>query len=127
MTSSDSGSVYARAAAWYQEHLGLDVEGWGSTNGASFAPADMPANSFTVWGAFPADTEYFGDAQQGFMLNLVVDDLDAALTNVAEGGAEVVPDREEHDYGRFGWFQDPEGNRVELWEPPAELPAEDAG
>lgn len=116
----------AALAAWYQEHLGLDIEGWGGTSGTSFAPADMPPNSFTVWGAFPAATEYFGDARQAFMLNFVVDDLDAALANVAAGGAEVVPNKEEHDYGRFGWFEDPEGNRVELWEPPAELPAEGA-
>jgi predicted enzyme related to lactoylglutathione lyase len=115
----------AGLAAWYQEHLGLDVEGWGATSGASFPPAGMPENSFTVWGAFPADTTYFGDAQQAYMINLVVDDLDAALKNVAAGGAEIVADREEHDFGRFGWFEDPEGNRVELWEPPTELPEDD--
>jgi predicted enzyme related to lactoylglutathione lyase len=126
------GGVFFRSenpavlAAWYQEHLGLDVDDWGGTSGTSFAPADMPPNSFTVWGAFPAATEYFGDARQAFMLNFVVDDLDAALANVAAGGAQVVPEKEEHDYGRFGWFEDPEGNRVELWEPPAELPAEEA-
>jgi len=106
-------------AAWYEKHLGLEVEGWGNTCGASFPPSAMPENAFTVWGAFPAGTEYFGDMQQAWMLNLVVDDLDAALTNVAEGGARVVPEREEHDYGRFGWFEDPDGNRVELWQPPA--------
>jgi predicted enzyme related to lactoylglutathione lyase len=94
------------------------VESWGSTRGASFSPSAMPENGFTVWGAFNADTEYFGDMQQAWMLNLVVDDLDAALANVAAGGAQVVPEREEHDYGRFGWFEDPEGNRVELWQPP---------
>jgi len=51
------------------------------------------------------------------MFNLVVDDLDGALVQVAEGGAEVVGDIQEEDYGRFGWFVDPEGNKVELWEP----------
>jgi len=111
-----------RLAAWYRDHLGLDTEDWGGTNGASFGPADMPPNSFTVWGAFSKNTEYFGDSGQSFMLNLVVDDLDAALANVAEGGCEVIPETEDHDYGRFGWFVDPDGNRVELWEPPATLP-----
>jgi predicted enzyme related to lactoylglutathione lyase len=48
----------------------------------------------------------------------VVDDLDAALANVAAGGAAVLEEREEHDFGRFGWFIDPDGHRVELWEPP---------
>ena len=126
------GGVFFRSADpeklgnWYKEHLGFDTEGWGSTNGASFAPYDMPPNSFTVWGAFAADTEYFGDQQQAFMINLVVDDLDAALANVAAGGATVIPETEDHDYGRFGWFEDPDGNRVELWQPPSESPDTEA-
>ncbi|NCF64111.1 MAG: VOC family protein [Gammaproteobacteria bacterium] len=107
-----------RLGDWYAEHLGFEVEAWGDTRGSSFSPADMPANSFTVWSAFAADTEYFGSSGQAYMINLVVDDLDAALKNVAVGGAEVLDDREEHDFGRFGWFVDPDGNRVELWEPP---------
>lgn len=111
-----------RLAGWYKEHLGLTVEDWGGTNGASFSPVDMPKNSFTVWGAFKKETEYFGESGQSYMINLVVDDLDAALTNVEAGGCEVVPEREEHDFGRFGWFVDPDGNRVELWEPPEKLP-----
>ncbi len=76
------------------------------------------AKSFTVWSAFAADTEYFGSSVQAYMINLVVDDLDAALENVAAGGAEVLEHREEQDFGRFGWFVDPDGRRVELWEPP---------
>ena len=82
----------------------------------------MPANAFTVWGAFAADTEYFGDHQQSFMINLVVDDLDKALANVEKAGGEVIPEKEEHDFGRFGWIVDPDGNRVELWEPPSKMP-----
>jgi predicted enzyme related to lactoylglutathione lyase len=103
---------------WYAEHLGLSIESWGSTQGTSFAPGDMPPGSFTVWSVFAANTEYFGASGQSHMINLVVDDLDAALANVLAGGAEVLPDREEHDYGRFGWFVDPDGNRVELWQAP---------
>jgi len=78
----------------------------------------MPKHGFTVWSAFAKDTEYFGDSGQSYMINLVVDDLDAALANVAAGGAHVLPEREEQDFGRFGWFVDPDGNRVELWQPP---------
>lgn len=110
----------ARLGAWYAEHLDLQIENWGQTHGTSFSPADMPASGFTVWSAFSADTEYFGTSGQGHMINLVVDDLDAALNNVRSGGAEVLEEREEHDFGRFGWFVDPDGNRVELWEPPEE-------
>jgi predicted enzyme related to lactoylglutathione lyase len=111
-----------RLGGWYREHLGLGIESWGDTNGTSFSPKDMPENSFTVWGAFSGDTKYFGDSGQSYMINLVVDDLDAALANVAAGGGEVIPEKEEHDFGRFGWFVDPDGNRVELWEPPEQLP-----
>jgi len=108
----------ARLGTWYQEHLGFQVEEWGDTRGTSFSPADMPPGSFTVWSAFAARTEYFGPSGQGYMINLVVDDLDAALERVAAGGAQVLEEREDHDFGRFGWFVDPDGNRVELWEPP---------
>lgn len=112
----------ARLAAWYQQTLGLACEAWGNTHGTSFSPEAMPVNAFTVWSAFAADTEYFGDLRQVFMINLVVDDLDAALANVEAAGGRVIPEKEEHDFGRFGWIEDPDGNRVELWEPPASLP-----
>ncbi len=115
----------AALAAWYSRHLGINMESWGSTQGTSFPPADMPEHAFTVWSMFQQDTEYFGEKSQAFMFNLVVDNLDKALQRVALGGAEVLPDREEHDFGRFGWFVDPDGHRVELWEPPTELPADD--
>lgn len=102
---------------WYAQYLGLQVESWGTMHGTNFAPEDMPGNSFTVWSAFAADTEYFGQSGQVYMINLVVDDLDAALENVKGGGAVVLEEREQHDFGKFGWFVDPDGNRVELWEP----------
>lgn len=105
---------------WYADTLGLQIENWGDTHGTSFAPSDMPPMAFTVWSAFAANTKYFGESSQGYMINLVVDDLDAALKNVGAGGGQVLEDREEHDFGRFGWFVDPDGNRVELWEPPPE-------
>lgn len=112
----------ARLAGWYKDALGLNIEAWGTTHGTSFSPGAMPANSFTVWSTFAADTEYFGPSGQSYMINLVVDDLDAALTNVQVAGGEVIPEKEEHDFGRFGWIVDPDGNRVELWEPPEKMP-----
>jgi len=134
MTSKEKGKVLGvggvffrspdpgRLAGWYRDTLGLETESWGATHGTSFSPEAMPANSFTVWSAFAADTEYFGDRRQSFMINLAVDDLDAALANVREAGGKVIPEKEEHDFGRFGWFIDPDGNRVELWEPPEKMP-----
>jgi len=111
----------ARLANWYRDTLGLGIEAWGTTYGTSFSPKAMPANSFTVWSTFSADTEYFGASGQSFMINLVVDDLDAALGNVKAAGGQVIPEKEEHDFGRFGWIVDPDGNRVELWEPPEKI------
>jgi predicted enzyme related to lactoylglutathione lyase len=115
----------AKLAAWYQQALGIAVESWGDTQGTSFSPAEMPPNAFTVWSVFSENTEYFGPSGQGFMINLVVDDLDAALKRVALAGGEVLPNREDADFGHFGWFVDPDGNRVELWEPPAQMPDEE--
>lgn len=111
---------------WYRETLGLDIEDWGTTLGAAFSPEQMPQHAFTVWSAFASDTEYFGKASQSFMVNLIVDDLDLALANVKASGAKVLPEREDHDYGRFGWVVDPDGNRLELWEPPATMPENDS-
>ena len=102
---------------WYQKWLGVPVESaWG---GATFKPDHMPPGGYSVWSPFPADTKYFAPAEQSFMMNLVVDDLDGVLAQVSEGGAEIVGEIEESDFGRFGWFLDPEGSKVELWQPPA--------
>jgi len=98
---------------WYARWLGVPVEHpWG----ASFQPADLPGKAVGVWAPFKQDTDYFA-SDKTYMFNLVVDDLDGALAQVKEGGAEVVEKIEEMEYGRFGWFFDPEGNKVELWEP----------
>jgi predicted enzyme related to lactoylglutathione lyase len=99
--------------AWYQRWLGLQSEGQAVT----FSPTVMPPAGKTVWAPFPAATDYFQPSSKEFMFNLVVDNLDEALTQVREGGAEIVGSVEESDYGRFGWFLDPEQNKVELWEP----------
>jgi len=99
---------------WYQEWLGVPLQPHGS---ALFTPDSMPEGGGTVWSPFPHDTEYFGPTQQQYMINLIVDDLDEALEQVQRGGAELAGEIEEYDYGRFGWFLDPEGHKVELWEP----------
>jgi predicted enzyme related to lactoylglutathione lyase len=103
-----------KLGAWYQKWLGVPVE---PPYGASFRPGDAPPGGFTVWGPFRQQTEYFNPSRREFMFNLMVDDLDGALAQVREGGAEIVGEIMEEDYGRFGWFMDPDGNKVELWEP----------
>lgn len=115
------GGVFFRAAdqkalgAWYQKWLGLPVE---HPYGASLQHAQLSGAGYSVWAPFPADTTYFGESGQAYMINLMVDDLPGALAQVREGGADVVPETEESEFGHFGWFVDPAGNRVELWQPP---------
>ena len=98
---------------WYARSLGMEFEEWGT----AYYPGTMPANGQTVWSAFPATTNYFAPANKDFMFNLIVDNLEEALKQVKEGGAEVIGNIEKLEYGLFGWFMDPDGNKVELWEP----------
>ncbi|UGQ45886.1 VOC family protein [Massilia endophytica] len=97
---------------WYSEHLGLPGEDY-----VAFEPSAMPPGGSTVFSAFKDDTDYFAPSSQPFMFNLVVDDLDGALKQVQAGGAELLGAREDYDYGSFGRFLDPDGNKVELWQP----------
>lgn len=107
-----------RLMQWYHEHLGIESE----AGGASFhwrERNDPTREGFTVWNAFPHDTAYFRPSSKPFMFNFRVADLDALLTELRAAGVQVDQRTEEYSYGRFGWIMDPEGNRVELWEPPA--------
>jgi predicted enzyme related to lactoylglutathione lyase len=106
-----------KLSAWYKKWLDVPAHPeWG----ASFTPDAVPAGGFTVWAPFTSDTTYFEPSTSSFMINLMVDDLEGALAQVAEGGAEVVGEVQDEPYGKFGWFIDPDGNKVELWEPKAE-------
>lgn len=105
----------AALAAWYKQHLGFDIDP--SYGGCSFKPTEMPSAGATVWAPFKQDTEYFKPSSKTYMINLVVDDLQAALQQVGAAGAELVGEPESYDYGDFGWFMDPAGNKVELWQP----------
>ena len=99
---------------WYKDYLGILVD---PPNGSIFYPDQMPERGFTVWAPFKDSTTYFEPSKRDFMFNLVVDNLTEALKQIKAGGGELIGEIEEHDYGRFGWFVDPEGNKVELWEP----------
>jgi predicted enzyme related to lactoylglutathione lyase len=116
------GGVFLRAAdpeklyAWYEHHLGIKRTEEGAFAFFSEGPREMAVLAF-----FPLDTTYFGPGKQQAMLNLRVDDLDAVLEKLRAACADIDPKREDYDYGRFAWFNDPEGNRVELWQPPGTL------
>jgi predicted enzyme related to lactoylglutathione lyase len=123
------GGVFLRArdpkalTAWYAQHLGIALSEYG---GATFLWSDeVPATTgMTTWNLFPQDTKHFGpgkeDGPQQAMINYRVDDLEALLTQLAAANVPIDPHRESADYGHFAWITDPEGNRLELWQPLAE-------
>ncbi len=111
-----------RLYQWYSRWLGLPVQTEAGMTFVAFLPHSMPRNGYTVWSAFEAKTTYFSPSDNEFMFNLVVDDLEEALRQVRAGGAQVVGEVEKSEYGQFGWFMDPDGNKVELWQPPESLP-----
>lgn len=104
--------------AWYRKHLGIDVQSWG---GAAFQWTDAsgaPAGGTTIWSVGPADGEHFAPSRSPFMVNYRVDDLHALVAALKAEGCDVLPKIEESEYGKFAWVMDPEGNKVELWQPP---------
>jgi predicted enzyme related to lactoylglutathione lyase len=102
---------------WYREHLGIESESWG---GFSFYWRDDPRSSdgHTVWSVFAHDTKYFDPSSAPFMINFRVENLDWLLAQLRSEGVDVDLRIEESEFGKFGWIMDPEGNRIELWEPP---------
>jgi len=120
------GGLFFKAAdpekmyAWYEKHLGLKRGAEGAVIFSWRNPDDPGKEGMTVWSIFPKTTTYFNPSRASFMMNFRVADLDGLLQALREEGVEVDPHREDYDYGRFAWIMDPEGNRIELWEPPRE-------
>jgi predicted enzyme related to lactoylglutathione lyase len=119
------GGVFFKArdpkalSAWYQTHLGMDVQEWGGVV-FQWAGKDNPAGvGTTIWSPFKDDTSYFSPGTAPFMLNYRVEDLHALLQALKAEGCQVEDRVEESEYGKFGWVIDPEGNKLELWQPPA--------
>ncbi len=103
---------------WYEEHLGLDVNY--DFNCSSFMWRDMAKDQpggYTVLSLFASDTKYFAPSDAPFMINLCVDDLDGMLDRLRKAGAKVEDKVLEESNGRFGYAYDPEGIKLELWEP----------
>ncbi len=104
--------------AWYQKHLGIDVQAWGGT---AFRWADAegkPTAGTTVWSIGDATGEYFAPSKASFMINYRVADLQGVLAALRAEGCNVMDKTDDSEYGKFGWVLDPEGNKVELWQPP---------
>lgn len=105
-------------AAWYSKHLGIDFKGglytvWPFNNGDG---SERPG--YNVFSFFKEDSDYFKPGQGQVMINFIVKDLFGLLSVLKEEGVEVVGEPMDEEYGKFGWVMDPEGNKIELWEPP---------
>ena len=106
----------AALAAWYQKHLGMTLESFG---GAILRWPDDKAEDrgLTVWHIAERDTQWFSPSSSSFMINYRVDDLDEMLGQLRAGGVSIIKGPESHENGKFAWIMDPDGNKVELWQP----------
>jgi len=119
LKSKDPQAMYA----WYEKHLGIQPEhGTVSFNWRETENPDK--EGMTIWALFPENTTYFAPSASPFMMNFRVDNLDELLRTLRTEGVQVDDKVEAHEYGKFGWIMDPEGNRIELWEPPSDRPSE---
>ena len=119
------GGVFFKSAnrdqmrEWYAKHLGLADKGGGAM--LPWREHDDPQKEHvTVWTIFPNSTDYFSPGQP-FMVNYIVDDMDALLGRLKQEGVKIDPKRMDESYGRFAWIYDPDGNKIELWQPSAKL------
>ncbi len=112
------GGVFLKArdpkalSRWYAEHLGIPVQ-----DGGSLAFEGPESAGMTVFAHFPDNTKYFGEGAQQAMINFRVDNMDELLERLTAAGVRIDPKRDDAPYGKFAWIWDPEGNRVELWQP----------
>jgi catechol 2,3-dioxygenase-like lactoylglutathione lyase family enzyme len=114
------GGVFFKAkdpkalASWYRDVLGRPLQAWGGAALRYDAPQHPPA---LIWTAFPATTSYFAPSTSDFMINYAVDEIDAFLARLREKGVTILKRVDDDPNGRFAWILDPEGNKIELWEP----------
>ena len=113
-TKSDQKTL----ASWYEKHLGLKLEEWG---GAILRwPEDKaPDRGTTVWHVAEKDSQWFSPSESSFMINYRVDDLEELVAQLRKDGIEIVKGPDVDENGKFAWILDPDGNKVELWQPTA--------
>jgi catechol 2,3-dioxygenase-like lactoylglutathione lyase family enzyme len=121
------GGVFFKSAnrdqmrEWYSKHLGLADKGGGAM--LPWREHDDPQKEHvTVWTVFPASTDYFNPSHAPFMINYIVDDLDALLDRLKQEGVKIDAKRMNESYGRFAWIYDLDGNKIELWQPASAKP-----
>jgi len=104
---------------WYKRHLGIDVQDWGGTAFTWTDSEGNPTGGTTVWSVTSEEGDQFAPGKAAFMVNYRVDDLHALVAALKAEGCNVLEKIDESEFGKFAWVIDPEGNKVELWEPPA--------
>jgi predicted enzyme related to lactoylglutathione lyase len=108
----------ASLAAWYEKHLGI------SFNGSTYATLPfsnndgIPKTGYNILSFFKNESDYFSPSEKKIMINFVVEDLFGLLDILREEGVNIIGEPMDEEYGKFGWITDPEGNKIELWEPP---------
>jgi predicted enzyme related to lactoylglutathione lyase len=102
-----------KLSAWYRDVLGIELSEWGGAMLRTDAPGHP---EFVVWSPFAADTKYFEPSVREFMVNFAVDDLEGILKEIEAKGVAIAA-RKDESYGRFAWIMDPDGTKIELWEP----------
>lgn len=107
-----------RLREWYRNHLGIDVQDWGGAVFVWKEPDQPNQTGSTTWSIFPESSDYFNPSTAPFMINYRVENLESVLQALREEGCKVDNRLESTEYGKFGWVMDPEGNRIELWQPP---------
>lgn len=104
----------SKTREWYKNHLGFDTNDYG----CSFNWKDENGKECTTqWSPFKADTKYFSPSEKEFMINYRVENLEELLKVLKKEGVTIVGEMETYEYGKFGWILDPDGNKIELWEP----------
>jgi predicted enzyme related to lactoylglutathione lyase len=117
------GGVFFKSAnrkdlmEWYRKHLGIAMEDWGAIFQWD-TPENPAGNKYTAFSIFDDKGEYMKPSKVDFMINFQVENLDELLITLTKEGVQVMPEREESEFGKFGWILDPEGRKIELWEPP---------
>ena len=112
LAKSDGNSL----AAWYEKHLGMKIEDFGATV-LSWEDDKAEDNGATVWRAADSDSDWFSPSNSPFMINYRVDDMESLASELTAAGIQILQGPEYHENGVFAWLLDPDGNKIELWEP----------
>lgn len=106
----------ASLAAWYEKHLGMPLADFGGAI-LRWPEDEAPDGGLTVWHVAGKDSQWFSPSASSFMINYRVDNLDEMILQLRAGGVELVKGPESDENGKFAWIMDPDGNKVELWQP----------